>query len=169
MEKASNTVPRLVASWHAERWLGLLGKQVPHSSSECFLWLMSLWMLLWGIDRSSSVPHVPSPLARPQVSSPCLCAFRIGVRVFSWTCPPVGSSHWALPGNSLSTSHTVWVSVLCSGFQPLPRDKWFFLSFPNAVTLQYISSCCGDHNHEITLLRLHYCKFATVMDCSINS
>jgi hypothetical protein len=42
------------------------------------------------------------------------------------------------------------------------------LNLPNAATLQYSFSCCGNLNHKITLLLLNNYNFASVTNHNIN-
>ena len=50
----------------------------------------------------------------------------------------------------------------------LVPSKSVLLNLTNVVTLQYISSCCGDPSHQIILLLYHNCNFATLMNHNVN-
>lgn len=43
------------------------------------------------------------------------------------------------------------------------------INLPDAVTLQYSSSGCGDPSHKITSLLLHNYNFATAINYNVNT
>lgn len=66
-------------------------------------------------------------------------------------------SHVPTPGSGVSVLKVMSRAVL--------------LDLPNAVTVEYIPSCCGDspytHTIKLSLLLLHDCNFVPVMNINI--